>query len=257
MIEEKPKNINSLILDSGVWALNQGTLKHKSNVKIYSKFLTRRKHLFNFYFNYDEKFDGDPLEINWANQIYLEDNGHRPVPVIHSFTKQEINHFLSFEGYYDKIAIGSTLSKDPQHLKDVVELFYTHNFKVHVFAYGSYKRLLGLKAWSTDCSSFARWVSVGRVIFYSELMKEEVTFSFLPEDRNGNTNDDFIDGHKYKKYNILEEYQDYIYTNLGLTKNDLATETILRTVANSFYFSSLEKKITERQISDGLVFDTW
>jgi hypothetical protein len=258
LLQAAPANINSLILDSGVWALNQGTLKHKSTVKTYEKFLTRNKELFDFYFNFDEKFDGDTLEVNWANQIYLEKKGQCPVPVIHSFEKEELDHFKSLREKYERIAIGSTMTKNENELKDVVEQLKDIGFKVHVFAYGSYKKLIDLKAWSTDCSSFAQWVSSGRVIFFSKIREEEVTFSFLPENGSGEPNKDYIYSAKFvDRDSILEEYQDYMYQNLGFTENDLFTETSKRIAANAFYFSTLENIITEKQKSDGLEFDIW
>lgn len=258
LLQDAPENINSLILDSGVWALNQGTLKHKSTVKTYEKFLSRNKESFDFYFNFDEKFDGDPLEVNWANQIYLEKKGYFPVPVIHSFEKEELDHFKNLREKYERIAIGSTMTKNENELKDVVERLKDLGYKVHVFAYGSYKKLIDLKAWSTDCSSFAQWVASGRVIFFSKIRDKEVTFSFFPEDGSGEPNEDYIYSSKFVDRDIiLEEYQDYIYQNLGFNENDIFTETSNRIAANAFYFSTLEKLITEKQKKDGVVFDVW
>ncbi len=153
---------SNYILDSGVWALLQGTLKHKSNVKIYAKFLHRRKGHFRFYMNFDEvfmdegmeEFDDKAIATNLKNQIYLEKQGLNPVPVIHSLDDDEIDYYIERKKKKEHlenieyIAIGSTqakVRKERNKLVNVIDKLYFNGFKVHLFGVGSYANLTELK----------------------------------------------------------------------------------------------------------------
>lgn len=269
------------ILDSGVWALTQGTLKHKSNVKIYGKFLKSESSKFRFYMNFDEvfkdegteDFDDKAIATNLKNQKYLESQGLKPVPVIHTLEDDEIDYYINVKQNkgYEYIAIGSTqakVQKERKKLIAAVNKLYHAGFKVHIFGVGSYKNLTGLKAWSCDSSSFAQWASCGRVIFLSDIAppsaddikngisKKEITFSFLSHDKDGKPVDDFIDDHKHKQL-ILDEYKKKILDPLGFTVNKLFADEMSRMIANCYYYTLLEKILTEEQIKAGVSFDEW
>jgi hypothetical protein len=260
------------ILDSGVWGLTQGTLKHKSNVKIYGKSLKRIGNKFRFYMNFDEifmdegteEFDDRAIATNLKNQKYLESQGLNPVPVIHSLDDDEIDYYIGMKQAkgYEYIAIGSTqakVQKERKKLKDAVDKLYMAGYKVHIFGVGSYNNLTGLKAWSCDASSFAQWASCGRVIFLSEQSnkaKKEITFSFLSHDESGDPVEDFIDDHKEGNA-ILAEYQTKILDPLGLNIETLYSDPFSRMLANCYYYCQLEKILTEEQVKAGVKFDEW
>lgn len=269
------------ILDSGVWALTQGTLKHKSNVKIYGKFLKSEASKFRFYMNFDEVFKDEGMEAfddkaiatNLKNQKYLESQGLNPVPVIHTLEDDEIDYYVSVKQAkgYEYIAIGSTqakVQKERKRLIAAVNKLYHAGYKVHIFGVGSYRNLTCLKAWSCDSSSFAQWASCGRVIFLSDIIspspddilngitKKEVTFSFLSHDMNGKPVDDFIEDHKHQQ-SILHEYQKKILDPLGFTVNQLFSDEMSRMIANCYYYTLLEKVLTEKQVKAGVTFNEW
>ena len=259
------------ILDSGVWGLTQGTLKHKSNVKIYGKSLKRIGNRFRFYMNFDEvfmdegteEFDDRAIATNLKNQKYLESQGLNPVPVIHSLDDDEIDYYIGIKQAkeYEYIAIGSTqakVQKERKKLIKVIDGLYDAGYKVHIFGVGSYKNLTGLKAWSCDASSFAQWASCGRVVFLSEQpnAKKEITFSFLSHTEDGKKVDDFIDAHK-EGDKILAEYQAKILDPLGLSVETLYSDPFSRMLANCYYYCQLEKVLTEEQIKAGVKFDEW
>ncbi|WP_321402127.1 hypothetical protein [Maridesulfovibrio sp.] len=259
------------ILDSGVWGLTQGTLKHKSNVKIYAKSLMRIGSKFRFYMNFDEvfmdegteEFDDKAIATNLKNQKYLEDQGLNPVPVIHSLDDDEIGYYIDIKEAkgYEYIAIGSTqakVQKERKKLEKAIDRLYAAGYKIHLFGVGSYKNLTGLKIWSCDASSFAQWASCGRVVFLSEQQstKKEITFSFLSHDDAGNPVEDFIDDHKEGSA-ILAEYQKKILDPLGLNIGTLYSDPISRMLANCYYYCQLEKVLTEEQIKAGVKFNEW
>jgi hypothetical protein len=189
--------------------------------------------------------------------MYLEGAGFKPVPVIHSLDADEINAYVQRKSKYPLVAIGSTQAKQEDELVRAVDLLYAENIKVHVFGLGSFMRLRELKAWSVDCSSFAQWTSVGRVIFFSEYLGKEITFSFLPEDGSGKLNEDYIYSESFNESDIvLKEYQDFV-GELGLDVDHLFHDSRLRTIANSHYFHLLEHRITLGQMKRGIVFDLW
>ena len=265
-------NTEDHILDSGVWALTQGTLKHKSNVKIYGKFLKSEASKFRFYMNFDEvfkdegteEFDDQAIATNLKNQKYLEIQGLKPVPVIHSLEKDEIDYYVNVKQSkgYEYIAIGSTqakVRKERKELASAVNKLYHAGFKVHIFGVGSYNNLTGLKAWSCDSSSFAQWSSCGRVVFLSEKPngdKKEITFSFMSHDEDGEKIDDFIHNHKDGD-KILAEYQKKILDPLGMNVEMLFADSNFRMIANCYYYTLLEKILTEEQIKAGVKFDEW
>lgn len=264
-------NIGLFILDSGVWSKHTGKAKRDFTVKSYADFLSRNKDFFHLYFNFDEaffdegqeEFDNKAFPTNLRNQLFLEDKGLKPVPVLHSYEDHELNYYLNRKDDYDYIAIGSGLARKEQikgiYTSEVVNTFYENGFKVHLFAVGSYYQLKGSYAWSSDCSSFARWVACGRVKFYSKLLNEDIEFSFLPTDKEGNPNADYVYGHDKEKYQpILEEYEGWLIKNLSLRVNDLNTYEFYRMLANVVYFHEIEEKVTKLQMANPHIdFDFW
>lgn len=83
LLESNLVHKDMIILDSGVWAKNKGTLKHKSTVKTYGGFVRGNGKRFKFYFNYDEvfrdegttEFDDKAIATNIQNQRILEGMG--------------------------------------------------------------------------------------------------------------------------------------------------------------------------------------
>lgn len=258
LLDAKIPNINSFMLDSGVYAANQGTIKQESNVKIYGNFCLRHGHRFEYYANYDREFGNEGFATNWKNQLYLESIGLTPFPVVHNISNDEVEQYVNMKDKYKFIAIGSTRLKKEDDVIKTANYLYDQGFKVHIFGYGSFNRLKDCKAFSTDCSSFARWTSVGRVIYFSKSLGKEIQFSFLPYDKDGSPSEDYIYNHKEDVSNlILNDYQDFIGENLNLSVEDLFTDSDKRTLANSFYFCQLEKDITEIQKNNGVVYDKW
>ena len=100
--------VGSLILDSGTWTLNNAKtdLMNKINCKNYKDYVAEFGKHFNFYFNFDSDFLGDETETNYQNQVALEEQGLKPVPVVHDIEGNEIDHYI--DKGYSIVALGSS-----------------------------------------------------------------------------------------------------------------------------------------------------
>ncbi len=88
------------------------------------------------------------------------------------------------------------------------------------------------------------------------ITKQEITFSFLTHDQNGNEVEDFIGDHKHGAA-VLEEYQSKILDPLGLDVKTIDAEPEYRILANTYYFTELANILTEEQVNAGVTFDEW
>lgn len=161
--------------------------KFSHTVNDYKQFLLEHGKLFDFYFSYDEDFDeltrDEFYSKNDENQKILEDAGivPYPVPVIHLLEDNIVNYYCENAARYPIVAIGSNAINNPA-FKSTVETLYNYGIRVHAFKIGSVKKLVGLKAWSSDCSSHSRWTSNGRCVLFDNKRKDsaETTLCFRP-----------------------------------------------------------------------------
>ena len=113
--------INSLILDSGTWTLNNTnnqTLRKRLTLNNYKNYLSSAGKYFDFYFNFDSNFTDNGFATNLANLRELERAGYHPVPVIHDIYGNEIDYYI--KAGYTRVALGSSQIKSIKSLKDAM-----------------------------------------------------------------------------------------------------------------------------------------
>ena len=125
--------IDSLILDSGTWTLNNAKPEVSKHITLnnYKDYAHTTGKYFDFYFNFDSNFTDDGFEDNLYNQRTLEEMGLSPIPVVHQIEGEEIDYFLS-KGY-PRVALGSTQIKSVETLARVMDKFAGTGTKIHLF----------------------------------------------------------------------------------------------------------------------------
>ncbi len=265
ILDEFKDNINSKILDSGVWSKYNDPKNHNHTVKDYMLFLKQYANKFDYYFNYDEDFKEIKRDNfsskNKDNQKYLEDNGFHPIPVLHALDDDEVDYYLSRKDKYPYVAIGSNAISN-KRFAPVVKAFYDASVKVHAFKIGSYKRLINLHAFSSDCSSHAQWTSVGRCIFFDHEAELEVlatpglkkqienTIAFNKTQKNGKRNKYYFEWNNLKKV-----FLNYLSRLPKVEFTDLIQNSNVRTYSNSIYYWWLERYISMLHYDKGIDFN--
>ena len=247
--------INNFILDSGVWSKNQNPSKYNHTVGNYQDFLLSHSDKITTYFNYDEDFKLKKKDIfgdkNWENQKILEDAGLHPIPVLHTLKQSEINYIVENKNKYPFVAIGSN-AISLTTFRSTVSALHKADIKVHAFKIGSSRSLIGLEAWSSDCSSHARWTSAGRCVILDCHCKKhrDTPISFRSFRKSGLSNKDFYEIHPLKNIflNFIEKY-------VGITLSALQKDSNYRTFANSIYFHWLERYVSSKNHHLGIKFD--
>uniref|UniRef100_I2PWX4 Uncharacterized protein n=1 Tax=Desulfovibrio sp. U5L TaxID=596152 RepID=I2PWX4_9BACT len=244
IIRDFKDNIDSIILDSGVWSKHNNPQKYNHTVEEYADFLNRYGQLFEFCFSYDEDFDEKERDVhgsrNRDNQLFLEKTCTtvQPVPVIHLLENEEVDFYCQQSKKYSIVAIGSNAISD-QRFSSVVKTLYENDIKVHAFKIGSADKLKGLHAWSSDCSSHAQWTAAGRCVFYDSNNGKDATVSFRPLDKKGIPNDDY-----YQIHHLLDDFMWFLEEYVSIEIDILIKDSNYRTMTNSIYFWWLEKYLS-------------
>ncbi|WP_156955721.1 hypothetical protein [Solidesulfovibrio alcoholivorans] len=249
IINDFSDNINSIILDSGVWSKYNNPEKITHTVYDYAKFLKEYGKLFEFYFSYDEDFDeierSDFCSKNGENQRILENEGifPYPVPVIHLLEDDIINYYCETKDRYPIVAIGSN-AINKYNFRPTVKKIYNAGVNIHAFKIGSSKELRGLHAWSSDCSSHAQWTKAGRCVFYDNVKGKDVDICFRPFDKKGNKQKNY-----YLKHPLYKDFVWFIDEVVGIDLDDIIKDSSYRTFSNSIYFWWLENFISSENAS--------
>ena len=187
ILSTNPGNVKSLALDSGTFSTTKKTHKHDINVLNYADFLEDNANFYTFYFGFDPEHGDDGTESSIENQRFLEARGFRPIPVIQNL-KLEVDYYASQPEKYPLVAIGSTRTKKTTDLVKATNILHAANIKVHWFGIGSFRKLIKAPVWSSDCSSFARWIENGRIIFFDEVNGKEISFATREYNLKGSLN---------------------------------------------------------------------
>ncbi|MBF0227427.1 MAG: hypothetical protein HQK76_18435 [Desulfobacterales bacterium] len=250
--------INSIILDSGAWSLNN----RKSNngmeitLKGYELYLKIFGDMFECYFNFDENFTPEGCLENLRNLTKLEESGLKPIPVIHDYYEDEIDYYI--DKGYDMVALGSIFNaeKRKQERKyDDVKLAVNNlikkkfDIKIHVFASSSYEVLSKLPVYSSDSSNWAQNVKYGYIPYWNEGKTDNIYF------------EDYLDDEKpnriyFKKYCFRKELEEYLDKQLGMTYDDLMgnNNQLNRQIVNSLYYIEIEEKVTQEHKRQGFLY---
>lgn len=239
--------IDMIILDSATYSLSQGNHKYNINLKTYADFLKNNWKLFHAYFGFDPIHGNDGTEESITSQLYLEKLGLMPVPVIQNL-ELETDHYCKEKNRYNFVAIGSTRNKSEKDIKNAVQKLYDNGIKVHLFGVGSLIKLKDIPIWSSDCSSFAKWIEAGRLIFFNG--KKEITLSTSKFNTKGEKNNDFIEESPYR-----DDYENWVFEKLGLTLDKITHSHNMKMMVNSYYFYELENLLQKMHILNGFKFD--
>lgn len=251
-------NINSIILDSGVWFKHKDPNKYRDavhNVRLYGEFVQEHGEKFDFYFNYDEDFQeiyrDEFSSKNGDNLKILESMGLTPVPVLHLLDDDLVQYHIEQKDKYPLLAIGSNKVGDNK-FKTVVNSLKDNGIRVHGFRLGSTVKLTGLAAWSVDCSSHAQWTSSGRAVIFDKLNSKDVGISFRPFDKAGDISEDY-----FQRHPLLSDFIWFLEEFVGVELEALVKDSNYRTLSNSIYYWWLEQYITLKNmdIPYKIIFD--
>lgn len=239
--------IGSLIMDSGTYSLNSNPQKHADKVTLarYKAYLQSVGRYFDFYFNFDQDFSRSGFSVNMANQLELEQEGLKPVPVVHDCYSDEIKHYIDHG--YEIIAIGSAELRDADvyELHRIVDKMYSKGIKVHFLGCTDYEKLAYVPIYSADSATWKQAASRGHLLYYNPLKsgidkKDKICFVY---DLPGRLMRNHIDDHPHQ-----HEVETYLHRELGYSIPELkgSAGRLNRQMANIHYYVQLEKRIAEK-----------
>lgn len=244
--------LNSLILDSGTWTLNNSATQNNMIITLegYKGYaLAQRPHV-DFLFNYDSDFTNAGFAINLANQRYLERAGLDPVPVVHDIYGPEIGHYLN-RGYLI-IALGSSQIKDLTTLSFTVnKLLRPGPVDIHLFGNAKYEFLTQFPIFSCDISTWSRAAGHGQILYWNQdnpgpNKREKIqlgadTWRFKKQ------------GIPWTQYAFRRQLEDYLEDTLGITYHDLTGVNGLfyRQLVNTHYFVTLQHEVNREHRRQG------
>jgi hypothetical protein len=247
-----PKLLDCLIMDSGTWTLNQNYIKFKDKITLkgYAAYAKNFEDKVDFYFNFDEDFTKDGFETNYSNQLKLEREGLKPVPVVHDCYSDEIQQYI--DRGHKLIAIGSGELKHASldDLRMIVEKPFQAGVKVHFLGCTSFEKLAYIPVYSCDASTWGQESSRGSVFYWNPLKTghnkiDKVSFYGQPPKRLIKTT---IDDYPFKK-----QIAAYLRSELNFTIDDLRGKEGLanREVADLHFYAQLEKIINQKHKEQG------
>lgn len=241
--------VDMIVLDSSTYSLFQGNHKCHISLKTYADFLKNNCECYHAYFGFDPIHGNNGTEESITSQIYLESLGLHPVPVIQNLDL-ETEYYCKRHNHYNFVAIGSTRSKKEDEINKAVNKLYDKGIKVHLFGVGSLIKLKDIPIWSSDCSSFAKWVEAGRLVYFNG--EKEITFSTSKFNTKGEKNDDFIEDSPYR-----DDYENWVFEKLGLTLDKITHNHSMKMMVNSYYFYELQKMLQNIHKLKGFSFDVY
>ena len=237
--------IGSLILDSGTWTLNnaKADLKHRLTCPNYINYLMEFKDHFDFYFNFDSDFLGDENDTNYQNQILLEEQGLKPVPVVHDIEGDEIEHYI--DRGYPIVALGSSQIKNVDTLDSVMNKFKGTDTKIHLFGNARFKFISNFPIYSCDSTAWAQRGKWGFIYYWNPENDgiDKMDKIYMEEYLDVNKKHKFT----YSSYEFREELDKYLYKTLGVTEGDLLgpNGAYYKQLVNLHYYVQLEEIINQ------------
>ncbi|WP_156900620.1 hypothetical protein [Maridesulfovibrio bastinii] len=244
-----PPNVLSVACDSNTYHITTNDNEHNQDIETHAHFVKNNSSFYPIMFNFDIEHGDDGTEACWENQYELERRGLNIVPVIQNL-EYEVPHVI--ERGDELVAIGSTRMKKMDEINDATDELYRNNICTHLFGVGSMAKLLGTKAWSSDCSSFGKWIASGRAIWFDEVSQKEISFAFRKYNKKGKMNPDYI-----REHILGKKYQEWLWEHLGVEIEDLFNDHNLKLAVNAYYFWELEQRVTQSQKDAGIHFKHW
>ena len=251
--------IGCLMLDSGAYTLNksQWTRQMFDIAKKYGHFASTAASCYDLKFNLDEDFSIHGREANLRNQLYLERHGVDAIPVVHDLFRGEIEYYIS-QGY-KIVAIGQCEEgRAFDQLESGIWRLHSKGVLVHLFGNTNYNYLAGMPVWSSDSSSWSRYIKYGNVMWWNN-QKEPTTKNpgydrlYFPKD---NSQPNPKRGNFYLTYNHRKEFEEYLGNTLNIEIGHLlgVNRVQYRNLLNIVFFTEMERRITAAHAKNGWSF---
>lgn len=257
MIVRSKGMINSLILDSGAFSLNniEGSTGKPIDIDGFIEYCKTFKEKFDFIFNFDEDFSLTGFEKNYKNQKKIEAAGIEVVPVVHDYIGEEVNELDEYLKHYKLVSLGFSKHKsNKKDLKSAVTKIKQAKAKVHLLGISAYDRLKDLPVDYSDSSNWAQGQAFGFMYYWNAKNtpnKPELTLRFKDFEPNRTENMKFLDESPY-----FDEIMEYLKSELGISHKNLYGQnaTLYRQLVNTHYFVKMQDRVREAHIANG--FDT-
>ena len=244
--------IDGLIMDSGVWTLNNNPAKYGKSITFYGymAYLKQFADKLDFYFNYDAIFDKNGFSTNFGYQVDLELAGLRPVPVIHDCYGSEVQLYI--DRGHKLIAIGSGELKHAglDELYNVIAPMQRAGVRVHFLGCTEFKKLAYLPVYSADSTTWNRTGSSGNIFYWNPLRAGHKKLDKIALDDGV-----MRGGAKYhiRTYPFRRQLEEYLCRELKLGLDDLygREQALNRSLVNLHYFVLIEEYINRKHKEQG------
>ena len=243
--------IKSLIADSGAYSVANGTsdltmAQVISHLKLWG-------HYYDIYFNFDTDFSEEGFENNFDNQTRMERAGLKPVPVIHNFFDEEIDHYIQ-SGKYEWLALGSRQSSRFENIEHAVRRIKqgNPNIKIHWFGGSRYEWLVQLPIAACDTTSWAQAGAYGVIKYWNphnpELDKTDYIYV------GGRIRDLDPGMHHFVTYRYRKDLEAYLQANFGFSYMDLCgyDDKYNMQLVNMKYYTDLEQRVNDERLKRGI-----
>ena len=211
--------MGSLILDSGTWTLNnaKSDVAARINLSAYRDYLLTFAHYVDLYFNFDSVFSDDTDEINYQNQLVLEEAGLNPIPVVHDVYGDEIDYFI--DKGYTTVALGSKQNGNPKVLEHAFDKFSSAGIRVHLFGNMKFSSVTNFPIWSCDTTAWTQRGLWGFIYYWNPHREthDKTDKIYMEEYMDITKKHQFT----YSNYEYRQELDDYLYNDLKITTGDL------------------------------------
>jgi hypothetical protein len=240
--------------DSGTWSLNnrKSGEKFKITFEGYRDYLKYFHHHFDFYFNFDSNFTEEGFATNIDNQLRLEAEGLKPVPVVHDINGYEIDYYI--ERKYPMVALGSTQMTDLDSLMHVIDRFADTGIKLHLFGNASFEFLANAPIYSCDSTGWANKGKFGDVCYWNPEKSENNKIDKIHLQAFFNPRGD-VNPVSYSRYKYKESVDRYLVDTFGLTYSDLIglDGAYNKMLVNTHFYVQLENIINQIHRAKGFL----
>jgi len=243
--------VGGLFGDSGAWSVAKGN-STLTMEKVISH-LREWGQYYDLYFNFDTDFSDQGFDSNIANQVKMEQEGLKPVPVIHNFFDGEIDCYVQ-SGKYDWLALGSSQSSKFMNIKYAIDRIKwgNPNIKIHWFGGSKFYWLCRLPIASCDTTSWAATGEYGYIMFWNprnpKFNKSERIYV------SGRIRKFKKNEYHFETFPWKNELEAYLLNTFGLTYADLSgyDSAVNMQLVNTRFFVEQERRINEERIRRGI-----
>jgi hypothetical protein len=188
MMGKNRDKISSLILDSGAFtknAIKNREIAEAIDIQGFKAFClaNNNKSCFDFIFNFDEDFSDHGFEVNYRNQLELQNAGIDVVPVVHDYLAETEELDVYLKEKYPIIALGfSKMNKNAKNILAISKKIKDAGLEVHLLGKSSYSELQKVRNVDyNDSSNWAQATRFGFIYYWNRHRpkgKEEDTIRF-------------------------------------------------------------------------------